>query len=92
MIKSSDINIMEKQSTGSVLDKEEIKSIFKEARLKIIDDNIEKNDGNTKKEEKETKQSEIIEKEKLEEKEIEPKKEEVFETLTMSDFFDEFKI
>lgn len=92
MIKSSDINIMEKQSTGSVLDKEEIKSIFKEARLKIIDDNIEKNDDNNKKEEKETNQSEIIEKEKLEKKELEPKKEEVFETLTMSDFFDEFKI
>jgi len=35
---------------------------------------------------------ELFNLEKLEEKEIEPKKEEVFETLTMSDFFDEFKI
>ncbi len=78
LIKSSDINIMEKTSTGSVIDKGNINEIFKEARLKVIDD----------------KKEEPINKETKEEVKEKPKEEseKVYETLTMSDFFDEFKI
>ena len=102
IIKSSEINIMEKPSVGSVIDKGNIENIFKEARLKVIDDN------NTNiaesKENIETKteiENAIIEstnikepkqEEKIEEKQEETTKEEVYETMTMSDFFDEFKI
>ncbi len=82
IIKSSDLNIMEKSSTGSVIDKGEINNIFKEAKLKVIDSN---DIQNTKEE-----PPEVIEEPK-EEKQEEPK-EQVYETLTMSDFFDEFKI
>ena len=69
---------MEKTSTGSVIDKGNINEIFKEARLKVIDDTKE----------------EPINKEAKEEIKEKPKKEseKVYETLTMSDFFDEFKI
>ncbi len=81
LIKSSDINIMDKQSTGSVLDKETITDVFKEARLKVIEGiketDISDNQENT---------LEAI-------KKVEDKpKEVVYETMTMSDFFDEFKI
>ena len=81
-IKSSDISIMDKASTGSSVSKKDLNDVFKEARLKVIDDNssaIEKKDVEN-----------VAQTKKEEVKEV--KKEEVYETLTMSDFFDEFKI
>lgn len=93
MLKSSEINIMEKPSVGSVIDKEKIENVFKEARLKVIDDkNIDepqiKNDNNNNEKEI-TDNNESTTREVKEEKK---ETEEVFETMTMSDFFDEFKI
>ena len=73
LIKSSDISIMDKSSTGSQISKKDINNIFKEARLKVIDSNTT---------------NEIKEVKKEENKE----KTEVYKTMTMSDFFDEFKI
>ena len=73
LIKSSDISIMDKSSTGSQISKKDINNIFKEARLKVIDSNTT---------------NEIKEVKKEENKE----KAEVYKTMTMSDFFDEFKI
>lgn len=104
IIKSSEINIMEKPSVGSIIDKGNIENIFKEARLKVIDDSTS-NENNSKEMQTESKENikkenenndisntekinEIIEEEKKEEL----SKEEVYETMTMSDFFDEFKI
>lgn len=77
-IKSSEINIMDKSSTGSTISKKDLTDVFKEARLKVIDDVKLEN-------------SEVSNEEKVSKKEDKPKKE-VYETLTMSDFFDEFKI
>lgn len=89
MLKSSDINIMDKSSTGSTIDKEKILDAFKEARLKVIENKKKQDEV---KGEEEKKQSEsYIPSHAKKEKEIAPK-EEVYETLTMSDFFDEFKI
>ena len=82
LIKSSDINIMEKTSTGSVIDKESISNIFKEARLKIIDETEEHLD----------KPKEDVFLEEPKEETIVDNKNKSFETMTMSDFFDEFKI
>ncbi len=101
IIKSSDINIMEKSSVGSLIEKGEVEGFFKEARLKVIDEETnaknpeDLNDSNDTKENEQIKQT-TKEKTTLEKKE-EPKKteetkESVYETLTMSDFFDEFKI
>ena len=81
IIKSSDISIMDKSSTGSQISKKDINSIFKEARLKVIDNNNE-----TKEETSEAKEV------KTEVKEEKKENSEVYETMTMSDFFDEFKI
>ena len=99
LIKSSDINIMDKLSVGSSSGKNVISDAFKEARLKVIDDAVDSSDDEPK--ESVTKQEEldISVEEVKEEKEVKPKEEkkkaskkETFETLTMSDFFDEFKI
>lgn len=89
LIKSSDINIMDKSSTGSALSKKNIEGVFKEARLKVIDDvPVE-----TMIKEESEKHLEAPIKEKVQEvKKEEKKKPEVIETMTMSDFFDEFKI
>ena len=77
-MKSSDINIMDKLSTGSQITKKNIEDIFVVSRLKDI----------TKIEiPKEETQVEEIKEEKKET----PKKESR-EQLTMSDFFEEFKI
>jgi len=84
ILKSSDINIMEKSSTGSLIDKENIENIYKEARLKVINDKTTKSPG-----EETNKLAETSEESK---KEIQKEKEEIYETMTMSDFFDEFKI
>ena len=72
-LKSSDINIMDKQSTGSVFTKKNVDNIFIVTKLKEI------------------KSSELKEKETNDEtlKEDKPKEE---KQLTMSDFFEEFKI
>ena len=77
-MKSSDINIMDKQSTGSTITKKNIEDIFVVTKLKEIKLNKE--------EEKE---------EKHEDKKTEEPKKEKKETksqLTMSDFFEEFKL
>lgn len=81
LIKSSDISIMDKSSTGSQISKKDINNIFKEARLKVINNNNE-----TKEETSEAKEV------KTEIKEEKKENSEVYETMTMSDFFDEFKI
>ncbi|MCI6350266.1 MAG: DNA topoisomerase IV subunit A [Tenericutes bacterium] len=89
LIKSSDINIMDKSSTGSTLSKKNIEGVFKEARLKVIDDvPVE----TMVKEESEKHLEAPIKEEVQEVKKEEKKKPEVIETMTMSDFFDEFKI
>lgn len=89
LIKSSDINIMDKSSTGSTLSKKNIEGVFKEARLKVIDDvPVE----TMIKEESEKHLEAPIKEEVQEVKKEEKKKPEVIETMTMSDFFDEFKI
>lgn len=89
LIKSSDINIMDKASTGSALSKKNIEGVFKEARLKVIDDvPVE----TMVKEESEKHLEAPIKEEVQEVKKEEKKKPEVIETMTMSDFFDEFKI
>jgi len=104
IIKSSDINIMEKPSVGSVIDKGNIENIYKEARLKVIDDTKFENtaiDNTPKDPTNIDPKEEIINEEIKEDKKQEEKvtlnkenkpKEEVYETMTMSDFFDEFKI
>lgn len=89
LIKSSDINIMDKASTGSALSKKNIEGVFKEARLKVIDDTPVE----TMVKEESVKHLEVPIKEEVQEvKKEEKKKPEVIETMTMSDFFDEFKI
>ena len=72
-LKSSDINIMDKQSVGSVITKKNIDNIFVVTKLKEI------------------KSSELKEKETKKETsdEVKPQEE---KQLTMSDFFEEFKI
>lgn len=80
-MKSSDINIMDKQSVGSTITKKNIEDIFVVTKLKEIKINNE--EINESKEEKhEEKKTEEVKKEKKETK----------SQLTMSDFFEEFKI
>ena len=92
-IKSSDISIMDKSSTGSTISKKDLTDVFKEARLKVIDDTLastpehEESSG-VEPPKKEEKTQEL----KEEPKEYKKQEEQVYETLTMSDFFDEFKI
>lgn len=88
-IKSSEINIMDKSSTGSTISKKDLTDVFKEARLKVIDD-VKLENSEVSNEEKDN-SNESVKEEKVCNKEDKPKKE-VYETLTMSDFFDEFKI
>ena len=88
-IKSSEINIMDKSSTGSTISKKDLTDVFKEARLKVIDD-VKLENSEVSNEEKDN-SNESVKEEKVSKKEDKPKKE-VYETLTMSDFFDEFKI
>lgn len=80
-MKSSDTNIMDKQSVGSTITKKNIEDIFIVTKLKEIKINNE--EINEPKEEKhEEKKTEEVKKEKKETK----------SQLTMSDFFEEFKI
>ena len=92
-IKSSDISIMDKSSTGSTISKKDLTDVFKEARLKVIDDTL----ASTPEHEESSGVEPPKKKEKTQELKEEPKEdkkqeEQVYETLTMSDFFDEFKI
>lgn len=80
-MKSSDINIMDKQSVGSTITKKNIEDIFVVTKLKEIKINNEEI-NETKEEKHEEKKTEEVKKEKKETK----------SQLTMSDFFEEFKI
>ncbi len=92
-IKSSDISIMDKSSTGSTISKKDLTDVFKEARLKVIDDaqpsTPEHEDNSNVEEPKKEEKTQVAKEESKEDKKQE---EQVYETLTMSDFFDEFKI
>ena len=95
-IKSSDISIMDKSSTGSTISKKDLTDVFKEARLKVIDDAQpsipeHEEDSNVEPPKKEEK-AQVAKEETEEPKEDKKQEEQVYETLTMSDFFDEFKI
>ena len=92
-IKSSDISIMDKSSTGSTISKEDLTDVFKEARLKVIDDALASTPEHEESSSVETpKKEEKTQEVKEEPKEDKKQEEQVYETLTMSDFFDEFKI
>lgn len=83
-MKSSDINIMDKQSVGSTITKKNIEDIFVVTKLKEIKLNNEEHKENT--EEKQ----EV--KEEVKTTEVKKEKKETKSQLTMSDFFEEFKI
>lgn len=92
-IKSSDISIMDKSSTGSTISKKDLTDVFKEARLKVIDDvqlSTPEHEENSNAEPPKMEEKAQVVKEEL--KEDKKQEEQVYETLTMSDFFDEFKI
>ena len=92
-IKSSDISIMDKSSTGSTISKKDLTDVFKEARLKVIDDALASTPEHEESSSVETpKKEEKTQELKEEPKEDKKQEEQVYETLTMSDFFDEFKI
>lgn len=92
-IKSSDISIMDKSSTGSTISKKDLTDVFKEARLKVIDDALASTPEHEESSSIETpKKEEKTQELKEEPKEDKKQEEQVYETLTMSDFFDEFKI
>lgn len=92
-IKSSDISIMDKSSTGSTISKKDLTDVFKEARLKVIDDALASTPEHEESSSVETpKKEEKTQELKEEPKEDKKQGEQVYETLTMSDFFDEFKI
>lgn len=83
-MKSSDINIMDKQSVGSTITKKNIEDIFVVTKLKEIKLNNEEHKENI--EEKQ----EV--KEEVKTPEVKKEKKETKSQLTMSDFFEEFKI
>lgn len=97
-LKSSEISIMDKSSVGSQIKK--AVDLFKEARLKVIGESLNKEEKQEEKKEKVNVQESLdidVEEVQEEKKEIlnrELKKEEEIkvEPLTMSDFFDEFKL
>ena len=92
-IKSSDISIMDKSSTGSTISKKDLTDVFKETRLKVIDDALASTPEHEESSSVETpKKEEKTQELKEEPKEDKKQEEQVYETLTMSDFFDEFKI
>ena len=92
-IKSSDISIMDKSSTGSTISKKDLTDVFKEARLKVVDDALASTPEHEESSSVETpKKEEKTQEVKEELKEDKKQEEQVYETLTMSDFFDEFKI
>lgn len=80
-IKASDINIMDKNSIGSVYTKKNVNDVFEVCKLKVIESDIDVNKTDIK-------TSESVESDASINKE-KPKK---VVNLTMSDFFEEFKI
>ena len=82
-IKISEINIMDKYSVGSSLHLKDISKVFTKTKLKVVKD-LEKG---------ELKENEV---EKTQDKKEEEKKEKpkgkIIENMTMSDFFNDFKI
>ena len=96
-IKSSDINIMDTQSTGSSYTKKSVQDVFVVTKYTDITkgDKEENSEDDTPKDnniQKEEVKEETPKEEKVVEKPKVIKKEEVTEQLTMSDFFEEFKI
>ena len=106
-LKSSDINIMDKSSTGSIFTKKNVDNVFMVSKLiditnqdvsekekdteevkQVVEENTE---PEIKKEKEETikEKKEVKEVKEVKEKKTSPKKE---KQLTMSDFFEEFKI
>ena len=106
-LKSSDINIMDKSSTGSVFTKKNVDNVFMVSKLiDITNQDVSEKEKDTeevkqvveenteveiKKEKEETieEKKEVKEVKEVKEKKTSPKKE---KQLTMSDFFEEFKI
>ena len=106
-LKSSDVNIMDKSSTGSIFTKKNVDNVFMVSKLiditnqdvsekekdteevkQVVEENTE---PEIKKEKEETikEKKEVKEVKEVKEKKTSPKKE---KQLTMSDFFEEFKI
>lgn len=83
-MKSSDINIMDKQSVGSTITKKNIEDIFVVTKLKEIKLNNE--------EIKDVVEEKQEIKEETKTPEVKKEKKETKSQLTMSDFFEEFKI
>ena len=83
-IKASDINIMDISSVGSVFTKKNVENVFVLSKLKNV------KEITSDKEVEEEKEEEVKEEIKKESKTETPKKEK--EQLTMSDFFEEFKL
>ena len=83
-MKSSDINIMDKQSVGSTITKKNIEDIFVVTKLKEIKLNNE--------EIKDVAEEKQEIKEETKPPEVKKEKKETKSQLTMSDFFEEFKI
>ena len=83
-MKSSDINIMDKQSVGSTITKKNIEDIFVVTKLKEIKLNNE--------EPKDSVEEKQEVKEEVKTTEVKKEKKETKSQLTMSDFFEEFKI
>ena len=79
-LKASDINIMDASSVGSIFTKKNVDNIFVVSKLKDVKEITPKVEENDKKEEikKESESKNVIKQEK--------------EQLTMSDFFEEFKL
>ena len=82
-LKASDINIMDASSVGGVFTKKNVDDVFVVSKLKDIKDLVNENNNDNKPEDK---KEEIKKESAIEE---EPKKK---EQLTMSDFFEEFKL
>ena len=82
-LKASDLNIMDTSSVGGVFTKKNVDDVFVVSKLKDIKDLVNENNNDNKPEDK----KEEIKKESVIEEE--PKKK---EQLTMSDFFEEFKL
>ncbi len=90
-LKSSDINIFDLSSTGTVFTKKNVDNVF--VVTKLTDITSQDKEDDVKEVVKNDIKQEVKEEEKITKKKDEVKKEEVKETqLTMSDFFEEFKI
>ena len=82
-LKASDVNIMDTSSVGGVFTKKNVDDVFVVSKLKDIKDLVNENNNDNKPQDK----KEEIKKESVIEEEPQKK-----EQLTMSDFFEEFKL